>query len=58
MTRRMSQARYTPVGGSILPPHHYRPRTVRNKDRKLVAEITPRIYIEEKERARRGPPPK
>jgi hypothetical protein len=52
-----SQARYIPDGGSILLPLHYRPRAVRNKDRWLIAEITPRIYIEE-ERARRGLPPK
>jgi hypothetical protein len=53
-----SQARYIPDGGSILLPLHYRPRAVRKNDRWLVAEITPRIYIEEEERARRGQPPK
>jgi hypothetical protein len=53
-----SQARYIPDGGSILLPLQYRPRAVRNKDRWLVAEITPRIYIEEEERERRGLPPK
>jgi hypothetical protein len=54
----VSQARYIPDGGSILLPLHYRPPAVRNADRWLVAEITPRIYIEEEERARRGQPPK
>jgi hypothetical protein len=50
----LSQARYIPDGGSILLPLHYRPPAVRKKGRWLVAEITPRIYIEEEERARRG----
>jgi hypothetical protein len=54
----VSQTRYIPDGGSILLPLHFRPRAVRNNDRWLVAEITPRIYIEEEERARRGPAPK
>jgi hypothetical protein len=53
-----SQARYIPDGGSILLSLHYRPLAVRKNDRWLVAEITPRIYIEEEERARRGQPPK
>jgi hypothetical protein len=53
-----SQARYIPDGGSILLPLHYRPRAVKNSDRWLVAEITPRIYIEEEERTRRGKAPK
>jgi len=53
-----SRMRYIPDGGRILLPVHYRPRAVRNKDRWLVAEITPRIYIEEEERARRGKAPR
>jgi hypothetical protein len=53
-----SEARYIPDGGSRMLPLHYRPLAVRNKDRWLIAEITPRIYIEEEERARRGQPPK
>ncbi|MCI0465047.1 MAG: hypothetical protein L0Z62_49635 [Gemmataceae bacterium] len=53
----LSQARYIPDGGRILLPLQYRPGTVRKNDRWLVAEITPRIYIEEEERLRRGPPP-
>jgi hypothetical protein len=53
-----SQARYIPDGGSILLPVHYRPPAVRNNERWLVAVITPRIYIEEEEKARRGQPPK
>jgi hypothetical protein len=52
-----SQARYIPDGGSILLPLRYRPHAVRNNDRWLVAEITPRIYIEEEERLRRGQAP-
>jgi hypothetical protein len=54
----LSQVRYIPDGGSILLPLHYRPPAVRKNDRWLVAEITPRIYIEEEERARRGQAPK
>jgi hypothetical protein len=54
----LSQMRYIPDGGSILLPLHYRPGAVRKNDRWLVAEITPRIYIEEEARARRGQPPK
>jgi hypothetical protein len=50
----LSQARYIPDGGSILLPLHSRPPAVRKKGRWLVAEITPRIYIEEEERVRRG----
>jgi hypothetical protein len=53
-----SRARYLPDGGRILLPVHYRPRAVRNNDHWLVAEITPRIYIEEEERARRGQTPR
>ncbi len=53
-----SLARYIPDGGSILLPLHSRPGAVRKNDRWLVAEITPRIYIEEEERARRGKGPK
>jgi hypothetical protein len=53
-----SKARYIHDGGSILLPLHYRPPAVRNNERWLVAVITPRIYIEEEERARRGPAPK
>jgi hypothetical protein len=53
-----SRARYIPDGGSILLPLHYRPRAVRKNDRWLVAEVTPRIYIEEEERAHRGQAPK
>src|SRR5262249_18696503 len=45
----VSQVRYIPDGGSILLPLHYRPPAVRKKDRWLLAEITPRIYIEEEE---------
>jgi hypothetical protein len=55
---RISQSRYIPDGGNLLLPLHYRPRAVRNIDRWLVAEITPRIYIEEEERARRRQAPK
>ena len=55
---RISQSRYIPDGGRLLLPLHYRPRAVRNNDRWLVAEITPRIYIEEEERARRRQAPK
>jgi hypothetical protein len=51
-----SRATYIPDGGSLLLPLHYRPAAVRKKDRWLVAEITPRIYIEAEERERRGPP--
>jgi hypothetical protein len=54
----LSQARYLPDGGSILLPLGYRPPAVRKNERWLVAEITPRIYIEEEERARRGKGPK
>jgi hypothetical protein len=54
----ISQTRYIPDGGSLLLPLHYRPRALRNNDRWLVAEITPRIYIEEEERARRRQAPK
>jgi len=54
----LSQARYIPDGGSILLPLHCQPPAVRKNGRWLVAEITPRIYIEEEERARRGQPPK
>src|SRR5262245_38296714 len=54
----LSQARYIPDGGRILLPLHYRPPAVWKNERWLVAEITPRIYIEEEERARRGPLPK
>ena len=53
-----SQARYIPDGGSILLSLHYRPLAVRKNDRWLVAEITPRIYIEVEERERRGKGPK
>jgi hypothetical protein len=55
---RFSQARYIHDGGSILLPLHYRPRAVRKNDRWLVAQITPRIYIDEEERERRGKAPK
>jgi hypothetical protein len=51
-----SRARYIPDEGSILLPLHYRPPAVRKKGRWLVAEITPRIYIEEEERERRRKP--
>jgi hypothetical protein len=54
----LSQARYIPDGGSILLPLGYRPPAVRKKDRWLAAEITPRIYIEEEERARRDRAPR
>ena len=54
----LSQASYIPDGGSILLPLHHRPRATRNKDRWLVVEITPRIYIEEEERAIRSQTPK
>lgn len=54
----LSQARYLPDGGSILLLLRYRPPAVRKNERWLVAEITPRIYIEEEERARRGKGPK
>jgi hypothetical protein len=40
-----------PDGGSFLLPLQYRPRAVRHNDRWLVALVTPRIYIEEEERA-------
>jgi hypothetical protein len=53
-----SQARYICDGGSILLPLHYRPSAVRENERRLVALITARIYIEEEERARRGQAPK
>jgi len=53
-----SQARYIHDGGSILLPLHYRPAAVRNNEQWLVAEIKPRIYIEEEERALRGKAPK
>jgi hypothetical protein len=53
-----SLMRYICDGGSILVPLQSRPRAVRKNDRWLVAEITPRIYIEEEERARRGQPRK
>jgi hypothetical protein len=53
-----SQARYICDGGSVLLPLHYRPPAVRKNERWLVAVITPRIYIEEEERARRGQAPK
>jgi hypothetical protein len=53
----ISQTRYIPDGGSLLLPLHYRPRAARNNDRWLVAEITPRIYIEEEEKERRRQPP-
>jgi hypothetical protein len=53
-----SQARYIPDGGSILLSLRSRPPAVRKNERWLVAEITPRIYIEEEERARRGKAPK
>jgi hypothetical protein len=52
-----SRTRYVHDGGSILLSIHYRPSAVRKKDRWLVAEITPRIYVEEEERARREQPP-
>jgi hypothetical protein len=52
-----SQARYIPDGGSILILLHTRPLAVRNASRWLVAEITPRIHIEEEERERRLPAP-
>jgi hypothetical protein len=54
----LSRARYIPDGGSILLPLHYRPPAVRKNKRWLVAEITPRIYIEEEERERRRKAPK
>jgi hypothetical protein len=50
----LSQARYIPDGGSILLPLHYRPAAAMKKECWLAAEITPRIYIEEEERERRG----
>lgn len=54
----VTQTRYVPDAGSFLLPIHYRPRALRKNDRWLVAEITPRIYVEEEERERRGLPPK
>ena len=54
----LSRSRYIPDGGSILLPLHHRPPAARKKGRWLVAEITPRIYIEEEERARRARAPK
>src|SRR5262249_2070566 len=53
-----SQTRYMIDGGTLLLPLRYRPRSVRNNDRWLVAEISPRIYIEEEEKERRRQPPK
>jgi hypothetical protein len=53
-----SQVRDIPDGGSFLLPLHYRPRTMRESDRWLVALIVPRIYIEEEERLIRGQVPK
>ena len=58
MEASFSQARYVPDGGSTLLPLRYRPAAVRKKGQWLVAAITPRIYIEEEERARRGKEPK
>ena len=52
-----SRARYIPDGGSFLLPLHYRPPAVRDNNRWLVAEIKPRIYIEEEERERRRQAP-
>jgi hypothetical protein len=52
-----SWTRYVPDGGAMLLPLHSRPAAVRKKDRWLVVEITPRIYIEEEERERRAQPP-
>jgi hypothetical protein len=49
-----SQARYIADGGKFLFPLQSRPSAVRNKERWLVAEIAPRIYIEAEERALRG----
>jgi hypothetical protein len=43
-----------PDGGTILVPVHYRPASVQAKERWWVLSITPRIYIEEEERAIRG----
>jgi hypothetical protein len=46
-----------PDGGSELVPVQYRPASARQKGRWWVLSLTPRIHIEEEERAlRRGPP--
>jgi hypothetical protein len=52
-----SRAVIIPDGGSELAPVHYRPASAREKGRWWVLRLTPRIYIEEEERAiRRGAP--
>jgi hypothetical protein len=50
----LSQTRDIPDGASFLLPLQYRPRAARDKDRWLVAEIVPRIDIEEEGRPLRG----
>lgn len=48
-----SWMRYVPDGGSILLPLRHRSAALRKKERWLVVEVTPRIYVEEEERERR-----
>ena len=54
----LSRVRDIPDGGTFLLPLQYRPRATRDKDRWLVAQLVPRIYIEAEERELRGPVPK
>jgi len=49
-----SQTRYVPDGASILLPLQYRSADAKKNERRWVAVITARIYIEEEERERRG----
>lgn len=52
----LTQVRDVPDGGSFLLPLQFRPRDARDKNRWLVVEIIPRIYIEEEERQFRNTP--
>ena len=54
----LSKVRWIHDGGSLLLAIQYRPRDTRANDRWLVAVVTPRIYIEEEERQKRGRTPK
>ena len=54
----LSQVRDIPDGGIFLLPLQHRPRTARENDRWLVAQVEPRIIIEEEERVRRAQAPR